>query len=416
MLAGLSHPGLVMLFDAALDAEPAYLTMEYVIGETLAERLRRGPLPPTEAAVLVIAIAEALAFVHARGIVHRDIKPGNILQPASTTGTGGPAKLADFGIARLVDGARVTATGSVMGTAAYISPEQASGQPASPASDIYALGIVLIECLTAQHPFPGTALESASARLTKQPDLGDERLVAHRDLLSQMTALDPVARPTAAEVLADLAGVAPTRVMAPIDAATVPISEASISTAPTATTRLLTPSAGTAAEGRTAARRGIPGMRWIAIAAATLLAAALVVVAVVALAAILPGLVSPRAGDDPAATYPAVAGELGIHLEQLQDAVNGTDLEEPVLATTEAAADGDFESALGLLDAVSAFTARALSSGEIDADRAESIDSAISAAKSDLTGLLESEGNEPSDSPGNSGNGNGNGNGGKKNG
>jgi hypothetical protein len=410
LLAGLSHPGLVVLFDAALDADPAYLTMEHVVGETLAERLRRGPLPESEAGALVVAIAEALEFVHARGIVHRDIKPGNILLPETTKGTGAPAKLADFGIARLVDGSRVTATGSVMGTAAYISPEQASGLPATPASDIYALGIVLIECLTAEHPFPGTALESASARLTRQPDLGDSRLASHRELIGRMTALDPADRPSAADVLADLAGVAATRVMSPVDAPTVSLSPASGAVEPT--TRA-------AGRRRTAASRRFP-VRAIAIAAALLLAAVIAALASAAAWSALSSAVD-TAGDDgaPAVVYPAVAGDLGTHLGQLQDAVAGTDLEGTVLTATVAAADGDYESASRLLDAVGALATDALDSGEIDEERAELIGDAIADAQADLADLLEPDEDEPADSPGNdgnggNGNGNGNGNSGKK--
>ncbi|HEX7834150.1 MAG TPA: serine/threonine-protein kinase, partial [Pseudolysinimonas sp.] len=367
LLAGLSHPGLVVLFDASLDTEPAYLTMEHVEGETLAERLRRGPLPTFEATSLVMAIAEALAFVHARGSIHRDIKPGNILLPSSTTGTGAPAKLADFGIARLVDSSRVTATGSVMGTAAYISPEQASGLPASPASDIYALGIVLMECLTATHPFPGTALESASARLTRQPELSDTRLDAHRELLSRMTALDPTARPTAAEVVVDLSGVATTRLMAPIDAPTEQFAPTDAATVPFSTPLVADPTPERRPRSPRPARRRIPTKRWIAIAGAVLLAVCLVIGIAVASALLIPAAVAPRTSGDPVVTYPAVAGDLGIHLAQLQDAVAGTDLEDEVLAATMAASDGDYESASRLLDAVSALAAQALNSGEIDA-------------------------------------------------
>jgi hypothetical protein len=403
LLAGLSHPGLVVLFDAALDAEPAYLTMEHVVGESLAERLRRGPLPTAEAGALAIALAEALAFVHARGIVHRDIKPSNILLPETTTGTGAPAKLADFGIARLIDGSRVTATGSVMGTAAYISPEQASGLPASPASDIYALGIVLVECLTAQHPFPGTALESASARLTQAPHLGDTKLATHRELLSRMTALDPGDRPTAAEVVSDLSGDAKTLVMAPAEAPTVPVSEVANIGSPAL-----------AARGPKATRRSTLHRRWIAIAVSGIIVAVatVAVATMVASTAVVPAAVGTRAVGETDLTYPAVEGELGIHLEQLQDAVAATDLEDPVLAVTVAAADGDFQSASRLLDAVSSLAAHALSSGDIDTDRTQRIDEAINEIQSDLDDLLKPDDDKDDDAPGN-GNGNGNG-GGKK--
>ena len=414
LLAGLSHPGLVVLYDAALDAEPAYLTMEHVVGETLAERLRRGPLTPTEATGLVMAIGEAMAFVHARGIVHRDIKPGNILLPSTTTGTGAPAKLADFGIARLVDGSRVTSTGSVMGTAAYISPEQASGLPASPASDIYALGIVLIECLTARHPFPGTALESASARLAKQPDLGDPRLAEHRDLLSRMTALDPAGRPTAAEVVVDLSGDAMTRAMAPMDAPTERMGPAADTGRPSELAASTTPASRAPSRIDPLARRGGPVRRWMGIAVALLVAAAAAIVAtVVIITVVIPAFVGPQSAGDPPVTYPPVAGDLGNHLTELQDAAEGTDLEESVLSATVAAAEGDYESASRLLDAVSSLAATALSSGDIDAGTAERIDAAIKKARSELAQLLKAEGDNPDDPPGN-GNGNGNGNGGGK--
>lgn len=220
LLAGLAHPGLVTLYDAVLDTEPAYLTMEYVAGETLAQRLARGPCSDEETRALVRTLAETLAFVHARGIVHRDIKPGNVLLPEDADGTGVPAKLADFGIARLVGDDRMTVTGTVIGTAAYLSPEQARGEPAGPASDVYALGLLMIECLTGRHPYPGTALESAVARLSRQPDLEDPALASDRTLLSRMTAADPTERPTAAEVAIAMSGEAPTTLMTPPDAAT----------------------------------------------------------------------------------------------------------------------------------------------------------------------------------------------------
>jgi hypothetical protein len=154
--------------------------------------------------------------------------------------------------------------------------------------------------------------------------------------------------------------------------------------------------------------------------AAVLVSAAMVVAAVVASEILTPTSVGSRAsGDaavrDPAVIYPAVGGDLGIHLTQLQDAVAGTDLEDTVLAATVAAAEGDYESASRLLDAVSALTETALRSGDIDADRAESIDDAISEVQSDLDDLLDSDDDgDEDDSPGNSGNGNGNGNGGNK--
>ena len=384
LLAGLSHPGLVVLFDAALDAHPPYLTMEYVEGETLASRLSRGPLPPDEAEALVIAVADALAFVHARGIVHRDIKPANILLPAAPNSTGSPAKLADFGIARLVDSAGVTATGTVIGTAAYISPEQASGAAVGPPSDIYALGLVLIECLTGSHPFPGSALESAAARLSRQPDLTDPALAAHSALLQRMTAQSPGDRPLAEEVVADLSGEAQTRVMAPFDGTT------EVLTASQAVGASLAPPVATAVPStprprpvRETAPSSDRRRRWaLAIgAAAVLIAITIVTFMTIGIVGAMTNTRSPG--------YPAVEGPLGIHLEQLQESVADTGLEDAVLSLTNAAAEGRFEDANGLLDATAAMVADGRNSGLIPADRADIIDAAIIAVRADLAALLE---------------------------
>jgi serine/threonine protein kinase len=127
LLATLNHPGLVTLFDASTDdAGNAFLVMELVDGTDLHSRLRDGPLSPALVARIGGTLADALVYVHAKGVIHRDIKPGNILLPRPDEHHSGPAaKLADFGIARIVDGARLTATGKILGTATYFSPEQA---------------------------------------------------------------------------------------------------------------------------------------------------------------------------------------------------------------------------------------------------------------------------------------------------
>ncbi|HEY5222368.1 MAG TPA: serine/threonine-protein kinase [Microbacteriaceae bacterium] len=201
-LASLNHHGLVTVFDANVsktDAKDrAYLVMELVDGPTLRQRIRRGPIAPEEVAVMAADLAEALHVVHAAGIVHRDIKPDNVLLAHSTT----PdrefrAKLADFGIAFLGDSTRHTTPGTVLGTAAYLSPEQARGDAPSPASDIYQLGLVLLECFTGIKAFPGSIVESVSAKLASDPGIPDDLAPECASLLRAMTARDPDARPSA---------------------------------------------------------------------------------------------------------------------------------------------------------------------------------------------------------------------------
>lgn len=196
-LAALRSPALVTLYDAALDDADgdSYLVMELVPGSDLATRLREGPLDPATTARVGAQVAEGLAAVHAQGIVHRDVKPANVLLERDGT----HVKLADFGIALLRDAARVTGTGTVMGTAAYLAPEQVLAQSISGKADVYALGLVLLECLTGRQPFPGSAIESATARLTRSPEIDQHLPTAWRTLLHVMTAQDPGDRPTAAE-------------------------------------------------------------------------------------------------------------------------------------------------------------------------------------------------------------------------
>ena len=214
LLASLNHHALVTLHDAHLPEEGlAFLVMEYVDGGTLDARLRRGPLSPEDAAALGVELGEALHVVHSAGIIHRDVKPSNILlrAPLTPRGTVRPA-LADFGIAYLVDTTRLTTPGTAIGTAAYLAPEQVRGAPPTTASDIYSLGLVLIEALTGRRAFPQqTPMEAVVARLSMQPDIPTEVGFAWRSLLTTMTTTDPDQRPTAIGVAARLrlAGTAP---------------------------------------------------------------------------------------------------------------------------------------------------------------------------------------------------------------
>ncbi|MFI9825790.1 protein kinase [Streptomyces sp. NPDC052013] len=202
LLARLQHPGLVTVYDAGQHNGVPFLIMDLIEGPTLRERIARGRLAPIEVGTLGAALADALAYVHAAGVVHRDVKPSNVLMDT----TGSP-RLTDFGISRLIDSTTHTASGALIGTAAYLAPEQVLGQHVGPAADIYALGLTLLECLKGELEYGGTQLEAAIARLHRPPSfpphLGDDLT----RLLKAMTALEQHDRPDAgscAEVLSSL--------------------------------------------------------------------------------------------------------------------------------------------------------------------------------------------------------------------
>ncbi len=200
LLARLSHPGLVPVYDAGTDSRlRPWVVMELVEGGTLADEIGRGPVEPLRAAKIGRVLAEALEYVHGQGLVHRDVKPANVL-----LGSDGRVRLTDFGIARLVDAAKVTATGLTVGTASYLSPEQVMGSAVGPKADVYSLGLVLLETLTGRREYPGTAIEVAIARLHRQPEVPDLPY-GWSGLLVAMTALDDARRPTAQAVARDLA-------------------------------------------------------------------------------------------------------------------------------------------------------------------------------------------------------------------
>jgi Protein kinase domain/FIMAH domain len=147
--AGLSHPNIVAVFDSGSDDGTHFIVTELVEGETLADRLRRdGPLPPADAVAAAVDVTRALAAAHARGLIHRDIKPGNVMLLPD-----GGVKVVDFGIARAAGSDTLTHTGVVLGSTAYLSPEQAGGQPVDERADLYSLGCVLYEMLTGHVPF-----------------------------------------------------------------------------------------------------------------------------------------------------------------------------------------------------------------------------------------------------------------------
>lgn len=196
-LARLDHPSLVAVFDAGTDAETGqpFLVMQLIEGTTLSDEMRDGPLPADRVARYGATLADALNYVHTQGFVHRDVKPANVLISAD-----GRVHLADFGIARLVDSSHVTKTGEVLGTPAYFAPEQVAGEPVGPPADVYALGMVLLECLTGRRPFEGTAMEVAMARLHRDPEIPEWLPVGWRTLLTAMTLRLPKDRPSAADI------------------------------------------------------------------------------------------------------------------------------------------------------------------------------------------------------------------------
>ncbi|CAN5319570.1 hypothetical protein BH09ACT5_BH09ACT5_19720 [soil metagenome] len=322
LLAGLNHPALVTLFDAGRDERAGYLVMELVDGSDLRELLLRVPLDSRATAAIGADIASALAYIHARQVVHRDIKPANILLPADTSAPGSPtAKLADFGIARLIDSTRLTSTGTLIGTASFLSPEQAAGEPVGPATDVYSLALVLLEALTGVRAFPGTPAESGVGRLSRDPEVPVRLGPAWSGLLRQATARNPSERPDAAELASRLRALDGDSTLilpvAPGSDSTEQLSPADVPTQRLAPEQRIAPAATSAAP---AAESGTSlGGRSRAV---LLAAGAAVLIGVAAVVAGLGAPAQPEPEPTPATVqYPAFDGDLGAHLVQLQNSV-----------------------------------------------------------------------------------------------
>ncbi len=351
-LASLNHHALVTLFDIGTEptenGERAFLVMELVDGPNLRDVLTE-PMDPKQVALIGADLAEALHYMHGRGIVHRDIKPANILlAPSDLPDRRFRAKLADFGIARLMDGSRFTSTGLVIGTANYLSPEQASGRTVGPLSDVYSFGLVLLESLTGQQAFPGTSLETVTARLAGPPVIPGSVGPEWGALLSRMTAMNPDDRPQPLDVALaarELAAKASTSSETGDGDATVaaPFLVAERQTPEQDVTRELSdgdPDDGTGATRVLPAVVAAPPPRWgvrvpsdppapkpirsqtserrVSRRAIAVAAAALIAVGAATAAISLSAQPSTSPTPQP---YPSVSGVLGTHLKQLQGSV-----------------------------------------------------------------------------------------------
>jgi len=200
----LSHPGIAQVYDYG-EADPPYppfLVLELVDGPSLAGLLADGPLDPARVMDVVAQAAAGLDAAHRAGLVHRDIKPGNLL-----AGRDGLVKITDFGIAHTAWSAPLTRTGTLIGTPAYMAPERVAGAAATPAGDLYSLGIVAYECLTGAQPFSGIPVEVALAHRDRPlPPLAAAVPSEVAALVSGLTAKDPAARPASAGQVATRAG------------------------------------------------------------------------------------------------------------------------------------------------------------------------------------------------------------------
>jgi len=226
VLRRLDHPGLVRLRGSGTHDGVPYLVLDLAAGPSLAAVLASGPLGLDRTIAVGEQVADALAHAHRLGVVHRDVKPSNVLFDSA----GRRARLADFGIARVDGSVGTTATGQVVGSAPYLAPEQVAGDGAGPEVDVYALGLVLIECVTGRRCYPGAGVEAAVARLHTSPAVPADLPDWLGDVLAAMTARHAARRPPADAVVEALRS----QSSEPVLAATAPLALAT--TAPAAAT------------------------------------------------------------------------------------------------------------------------------------------------------------------------------------
>ena len=206
--ARLNHPAIVGIYELAQDEHDVYLVSELVRGRTLADLLRAGAISDRDVARIGADLSEALGHAHTRGVIHRDLKPQNVMVVAEPAAGVGFAKLTDFGVAHLVSGDVLTRTGDVVGTLAYMAPEQAEGARVTPAVDVYALALTLFECWTGRNPVRANGPAATARRLGRPlPSLRDLRRdlpVELCDVIDDALEADPALRPTPAELRAEL--------------------------------------------------------------------------------------------------------------------------------------------------------------------------------------------------------------------
>jgi len=207
--ARLNHPGIVAVYELSWDEHDVYLVSELVRGRTLAELVRAGAIADRDVARIGVALCDALDHAHARGVIHRDVKPQNVMVVADPAAGAGFAKLADFGVAHVVSDNPLTHTGDVVGTLAYMSPEQAEGTQASPASDVYSLALTLYEAWTGSNPVRGGGMAATARRVGRPlPSLSGMRRdlpLELCDAIDDALEVDPALRPTPKQLRTQLA-------------------------------------------------------------------------------------------------------------------------------------------------------------------------------------------------------------------